>query len=69
MTVLGIPPNAAGLGAELAIGLLIGLERGWHEREPLWLPAQATLLRDEILEDADSAEIVDKLDAALRSAD
>lgn len=33
MTVLGIPPDAAGLGAALTIGLLIGLERGWHERE------------------------------------
>ncbi len=28
-----IPHEALGLGASLAVGLLIGLERGWHERE------------------------------------
>jgi len=33
LTGLGIPLDAAGLGAALAIGLLIGLERGWHERD------------------------------------
>ncbi len=29
----GIPPEAVGLMAALAIGLLIGLERGWHDRD------------------------------------
>ncbi|MDW3682116.1 DUF2789 domain-containing protein [Cupriavidus sp. CV2] len=33
---------------------------------PFWTPAQATLLREEILEDADWAEVVDQLNAALR---
>ncbi|CAG9172641.1 MgtC/SapB family protein [Cupriavidus pinatubonensis] len=33
MTPLAIPPEAIGLVAALAVGLLIGLERGWHERE------------------------------------
>lgn len=28
-----LPPDAPGLIAALAIGLLIGLERGWHDRE------------------------------------
>lgn len=28
-----IPPEALGLGAALAVGLLIGLERGWHDRD------------------------------------
>lgn len=28
-----LPPDVAGLVAALAIGLLIGLERGWHDRE------------------------------------
>jgi len=30
---LGIPHEAIGLVAALTVGLLIGLERGWHERE------------------------------------
>lgn len=30
---LAIPHEAIGLVAALAVGLLIGLERGWHERE------------------------------------
>ncbi len=31
-----------------------------------WTPAQATLLRDELLDDADWAEVVDQLNLALR---
>ena len=34
---------------------------------PFWNPAQASFLSDEILEDADWAEIVDQLDVLLRS--
>lgn len=34
---------------------------------PFWTPAQATLLRDEIIEDADWAEAVDQLNLALRA--
>jgi uncharacterized membrane protein (DUF4010 family) len=33
MDWLGLPQEALGLGAALAIGLLIGLERGWQERD------------------------------------
>lgn len=33
---------------------------------PFWTPAQATLLREHILEDADWAEVVDQLNNALR---
>lgn len=33
---------------------------------PFWNPAQASFLRDEINEDADWAEVVDQLNAALR---
>ncbi len=32
---------------------------------PFWTPAQATFLREEILEDADWAEVVDQLNASL----
>lgn len=34
---------------------------------PFWTPAQAVFLREEILEDADWAEVVDRLNAALRA--
>ena len=34
---------------------------------PCWTPAQAAFLREEILEDADWAEVVDQLDARLRA--
>lgn len=34
---------------------------------PFWTPAQAALLREELQEDADWAEVVDQLNAALRS--
>lgn len=33
---------------------------------PIWTAAQAALLREKLLEDADWAELVDQLDAALR---
>lgn len=33
MNAAPLPPDVAGLVAALAIGLLIGLERGWHDRE------------------------------------
>lgn len=34
---------------------------------PFWNAAQASFLRDEILDDADWAEVVDRLDAQLRN--
>lgn len=34
---------------------------------PFWTPAQSQFLREEILDDADWAELVDSLDASLRS--
>ena len=33
---------------------------------PFWTPAQAAFLREEILEDADWAEVIDQLNIALR---
>jgi hypothetical protein len=35
---------------------------------PFWSPAQAAFLREEIAEDADWAELVDRLNAAVREA-
>ena len=37
------------------------------ENAPFWTEAQASLLKDEILQDADWAEVVDQLNVALRS--
>ncbi|MBB2487470.1 DUF2789 domain-containing protein [Mitsuaria sp. WAJ17] len=37
------------------------------EDAPFWTVAQATLLREEILRDADWAEVVDQLNEALRA--
>lgn len=34
---------------------------------PFWSPAQARFLREEILEDADWAEVIDQLNVRLRS--
>lgn len=36
------------------------------ENAPFWTQAQSTLLRDEILQDANWAEVIDQLNAALR---
>jgi hypothetical protein len=36
---------------------------------PFWTPAQAAFLQEEIVEDADWAEVVDELDARLRARD
>lgn len=36
------------------------------EDAPFWSSAQSTLLREEILQDADWAEVVDQLNVALR---
>ena len=38
------------------------------EDADFWTPAQATLLKEEILHDGDWAEVVDQLNAALRRA-
>lgn len=35
---------------------------------PFWTPAQATMLRNEIADDADWAEVVDQLNVALRAS-
>lgn len=38
------------------------------EDAPFWSPAQAALLRDELLRDADWSELVDQLNLALRGS-
>lgn len=63
---LGLRMDAAGIGeflkthSPLPDGVLLA-------DAPFWTPAQAALLREELLEDADWAEVVDQLNGALRA--
>lgn len=64
---LGLRSDPAGIQAfigshaPLAPGVLLA-------DAPFWTAAQATLLREELLGDADWAEVVDQLNAALRAS-
>ena len=63
---LGLPMDEAGIRsfltqhAPLAPQVLLA-------DAPFWTPAQAALLREQLHQDADWAEVVDQLNAALRS--
>jgi len=63
---LGLPADPAGIAAfiqrhsPLPAGVLLA-------EAAFWTPAQANLLREQILCDADWAEVVDQLNAALRA--
>ncbi|KWR90776.1 DUF2789 domain-containing protein [Cupriavidus sp. IDO] len=63
---LGLPSDEQGIRAFLAAHSPLPDDVMLADA-PFWTPAQATLLREEIQEDADWAEIVDQLNAALRS--
>lgn len=62
---LGLPSDTAAIErfiethSPLAPGVLLA-------EAPFWTPAQASFLREEIVEDADWAEVVDALNAELR---
>lgn len=64
---LGLPADAGSIQRFLAshrpLDAAIRLENA-----PFWTEAQSTLLREELLLDADWAEVVDQLNAALRGA-
>lgn len=63
---LGLPSDPAGIRAFLAAHA--PLPDGMSLADaPFWTAAQATLLREELLEDADWAEVVDQLNVALRA--
>jgi hypothetical protein len=58
-------------GSEAAIEQFISLHKPIPGNVPLheadfWTPAQASMLREAVTEDADWAEVVDHLDAMLR---
>jgi hypothetical protein len=63
---LGLRMDAAGIGEFLEAHSPLPAD-GLLADAPFWTPAQATLLREELLEDADWAEVIDRLNAALRA--
>ena len=64
---LGLPADDVGIHAFLRAHAPLSLHVTLVEA-PFWTPAQAALLKEELLEDADWAEVVDQLSAALRQA-
>lgn len=62
---LGLPTDAVGIAEFLRLNSPLPPEVALAEA-PFWSVAQATLLKDETLEDADWAEVVDRLNASLR---
>lgn len=64
---LGLPADEAGIGHFLAAHRPLATEVALADA-PFWNAAQADFLREEIIGDADWAEVVDQLNAALRAA-
>jgi Protein of unknown function (DUF2789) len=62
---LGLPNDELGIARFLNIHARLAPNVRLADA-PFWSPAQAALLREELLEDADWAEVVDQLDVALR---
>lgn len=63
---LGLPSDEADIRAFIAKHSPLPPDVELPEAS-FWTPAQATLLRDELIEDADWAETVDQLNLALRA--
>jgi hypothetical protein len=61
---LGLPDDAASINAFISTHSPLPAECSLAEA-PFWTPAQAALLREEILEDADWAPVVDQLNVRL----
>lgn len=62
---LGLPSDVQGIRAFLARHAPLDAGVALADA-PFWTAAQATLLREEVLEDADWAGVVDQLNEALR---
>ncbi len=62
---LGLPEDEAGIAQFLQRHAPLAPHIALADA-PFWSPAQAKLLREELLEDADWAEVVDQLNVALR---
>jgi hypothetical protein len=64
---LGLPGDAAGIAAFIRQHAPLP-DTVRLEDAPCWTPAQAALLREQFVADADWAEVVDQLNLALRAA-
>lgn len=64
---LGLSPRPADIAAFIQAHASLAADVRLEEA-PCWTPAQARLLRKEILKDADWAEVVDQLNAALHAS-
>lgn len=64
-TQLGLPSDEAGISQFIAAHHPLAADIALADA-PFWAPGQAAFLREEIINDADWAEVVDQLDAALR---
>ncbi|MCB5188999.1 DUF2789 domain-containing protein [Methylobacillus caricis] len=65
---LGLPADEQGISHFLATHSPLPHDVALPDA-PFWTTAQATFLREELLKDADWAEMIDQLNIALRSAD
>lgn len=65
-TQLGLPSDKDGIRQFLAAHTPLPDSTALAEA-PFWTPSQAAFLREEIVSDADWAELVDQLDASLRA--
>ncbi|WP_192980332.1 DUF2789 domain-containing protein [Pseudomonas sp. EggHat1] len=63
---LGLPDDATSINAFISTHSPLPATCSLADA-PFWSPAQAALLREEILEDADWAEVVDQLNLRLHS--
>lgn len=63
---LGLPNDAVSISAFISSHSPLPADCALADA-PFWSPAQAALLREEILEDADWAEVVDQLNLRLHS--
>lgn len=64
---LGLASDAPGIQQFLASHTPLAADMALQDAA-FWTPAQATFLREEILQDADWAEVVDQLNLSLRAA-
>lgn len=62
---LGLPSDEQGIRGFIATHTPLAADLALPEA-PFWTVAQAAFLREELLEDADWAEVVDQLNLALR---
>lgn len=62
---LGLPADEPSIRTFIAAHRPLAGTVPLHEA-PFWTPAQAALLREQIVQDADWAEVVDQLNVALR---